>query len=90
MRATIIARQAPRASAEPEPEPQHDRSAPQPAPARPHPAIRAAATPEQRLDALLLRMVREQDARIPAERRVPRTRAEMQARLDAAGTGAGR
>ncbi|MCF3960475.1 hypothetical protein [Streptomyces fuscigenes] len=42
------------------------------------------ATPEQRLGVLLLRIVREQDDRIPPERRVPRTRAEMEARQRAA------
>ncbi|MCA1219265.1 hypothetical protein LCE31_12760, partial [Streptomyces sp. 8L] len=62
---------------------------PAPSPS-PHPHVaatvpaRAAATPEQRLGALLLRMVREQDDRIPPERRVPRTLAEMTDRQQAA------
>ncbi|MER7841812.1 hypothetical protein ABTY98_39485 [Streptomyces sp. NPDC096040] len=39
----------------------------------------------RRLGQHLLAVVREQDARIPAGRRVPRTVAEMRARLAAAG-----
>jgi hypothetical protein len=41
----------------------------------------------RRLGEYLLRLVREADARIPAERRVPRTAAAMRARLAAASTG---
>lgn len=37
-----------------------------------------------RLGAYLLRLVREADASVPAERRAPRTAAEMRARLTAA------
>jgi hypothetical protein len=51
---------------------------------RPRPAPAEAGTPEQRLGAHLLAVVRQQDAAIPAHRRAPRTVAEMQARLNAA------
>jgi DnaJ-class molecular chaperone len=44
--------------------------------------IRPEDTPERRLGALLLRMVREADARIPVTRRVPRTVAEMRQRIE--------
>ncbi|MEU5599200.1 hypothetical protein [Streptomyces sp. NPDC020298] len=43
----------------------------------------------RRLGEHLLTVVREQDARIPAERRAPRTVAEMRARLAAVGTARG-
>ncbi|MGY4928541.1 hypothetical protein [Streptomyces sp. 900105755] len=51
-------------------------------------SMTCTATADQanrRLGQHLLAVVREQDARIPAERRAPRTVAEMRARLAAAG-----
>jgi hypothetical protein len=50
--------------------------------ATPSSEIRPEDTPERRLGALLLRMVREADARVPATRRVPRTVAEMRQRIE--------
>jgi hypothetical protein len=44
-------------------------------------AVRVRTDAERRLGEYLLRMVREQDARIPYERRAPRTLADMQARM---------
>ncbi|MFF3312960.1 hypothetical protein [Streptomyces sp. NPDC002952] len=48
---------------------------------RPRPAAPVRTDAERRLGEYLLRMVREQDARIPFERRAPRTLADMQARM---------
>ncbi|MFJ3229175.1 hypothetical protein ACIPJS_38305 [Streptomyces sp. NPDC086783] len=48
---------------------------------RPRPAARVRTDAERHLGDYLLRIVREQDARIPAERRAPRTLADMQARM---------
>ncbi|MFF0142385.1 hypothetical protein ACFYRN_38845 [Streptomyces sp. NPDC005227] len=74
----------------------HERTPDRPTPSggRPHPqtahvittaAIRPGlhvrSDADRSLADLLLRMVREQDARIPAERRTPRTLAAMQARM---------
>ncbi|MEV0185832.1 hypothetical protein AB0I54_42190 [Streptomyces sp. NPDC050625] len=53
---------------------------------RPRPAP-AGQDANRRLGAHLLDVVRGQDAVIPAERRAPRTVAEMRARLAAAGAG---
>ncbi|MGW0573021.1 hypothetical protein [Streptomyces tauricus] len=48
---------------------------------RPRPDTAAATDAERRLGQHLLDVVRRQDAAIPAERRAPRTVAEMRARL---------
>lgn len=74
----------------------HEKTPDRPTPSggRPHPrtaytsvaSVIRRTTPvcsdaDRSLGDLLLRMVREQDARIPAERRAPRTLAAMQARM---------
>ncbi|MFD3920235.1 hypothetical protein [Streptomyces sp. NPDC058595] len=68
-------------------------AAPEPAPDQPplpkrdpgkHLREEVSLSADKRLGSYLHRLVTEADAHIPAERRVPRTLKEMQARIDAA------
>ncbi len=70
-----------------EPEPQHERdtSNPDSMPELPRRLPQTGTAAERRLGRHLLDAVRAQDERIPAERRVPRTVAEMRARLASQG-----
>ncbi|WP_431983131.1 hypothetical protein [Streptomyces qinglanensis] len=72
---------------ETEPEPQHDRdtSNPDSMPELPRRLPQAGTATERRLGRHLQDAVRAQDERIPAERRGPRTVAEMRARLASQG-----
>lgn len=70
-----------------EPEPQHERdtSNPDAMPELPRRLPQTGTAVDRRLGRHLLDAVRAQDERIPAERRVPRTVAEMRARLASQG-----